>query len=251
MTIDHPKACHIPQLKKLWQEAFGDTDVFLDGFFDTGFSPDRCCGLWEETLLVSVLYWFDCTWQNQKVAYLYAVATGKQFQGRGFCRQLMEKVHNLLKERGYVGAILVPGNQGLFTLYEKMGYAPCCLTDTKTISAGKVSLPVQKISATEYARLQKMHLPQDAVIHGPEALAFADTFCGFYQGDDFAFCGGAEDDKFYFQEFLGDTCTLPGVLAALKAAEGQLRLPGKNPFAMYLSFTDSNALPSYFDIPLN
>ena len=30
MTIDSPSANQIPGLRQLWQQAFGDTDAFLD-----------------------------------------------------------------------------------------------------------------------------------------------------------------------------------------------------------------------------
>ena len=42
MRIDHPTDAEISGLRQLWKEAFGDTDGFLDAFFSTGFSPERC-----------------------------------------------------------------------------------------------------------------------------------------------------------------------------------------------------------------
>ena len=42
MTIDKPNADQIAGLRQLWKEAFGDEEAFLDDFFGTGFSPDRC-----------------------------------------------------------------------------------------------------------------------------------------------------------------------------------------------------------------
>ena len=32
MKFDHPTIRQIPQLRQLWQEAFGDSDAFLDQF---------------------------------------------------------------------------------------------------------------------------------------------------------------------------------------------------------------------------
>ena len=42
MIINHPQPGDIVGLRLLWQEAFGDSDSFLDGFFRTGFHPERC-----------------------------------------------------------------------------------------------------------------------------------------------------------------------------------------------------------------
>ena len=42
MTIKQPDSTQIPQLWDLWREAFGDSGEFLDAFFETAFSPERC-----------------------------------------------------------------------------------------------------------------------------------------------------------------------------------------------------------------
>ena len=43
----------IPQLKALWQQAFGDPDAFVDRFFGNFFSPNRCRYLEEDGKIVS------------------------------------------------------------------------------------------------------------------------------------------------------------------------------------------------------
>ena len=78
MTIDLPKPGQIPQLRQLWQEAFGDSDAFLDSFFSLSFAPERCRCVTEENHVTAALYWFDCSCHGGKMAYLYAVATGKE-----------------------------------------------------------------------------------------------------------------------------------------------------------------------------
>ena len=39
MKIDFPIPTQYDQLRKLWQDAFGDDEIFVDGFFCTGFAP--------------------------------------------------------------------------------------------------------------------------------------------------------------------------------------------------------------------
>lgn len=251
MIINKPKPCHQDALRQLWQEAFLDDDSFLDGFFSVGFSPDRCLCLWQDTCLASALYWFDCNWAGQKVAYLYAVATAASQQGKGYCRALMEKTHGLLKEQGYKGAILVPGSESLFRFYEKLGYKACCKLSLQEVSDDDTAAALRQITATEYSKLQKVYLPGDAVFHNTQTLAFAATFAKFYQGDGFAFCGGKDDDTFYFQEFMGDEGSLPGILTTLKTEKGVYRRAGTTPFAMYFSLDGDDTLPDHFDIPLN
>ena len=42
MKLDYPQPRQARQLVALWQEAFGDTVEFIEGFYCTGFSPSRC-----------------------------------------------------------------------------------------------------------------------------------------------------------------------------------------------------------------
>lgn len=251
MTIDTPRDSHISALRQLWQKAFGDTDEFLDGFFSVGFAPERCRILLADGQVTAALYWFDCQWDSKKVAYIYAVATDPVHQGKGFCRQLMENTHAHLRSLGYNGAILVPGNEGLFTLYKKLGYVPCCQTERKTITAGAKPILCKQISAGAYASAQKKFGGKDCVFHSQGTLAFVSTFAAFYEGPGFVFCGASDKDCFYFQSFLGDRTKLPGVLAALHAEKGVLRFPGKTPYAMYHSLDGDDALPKHFEIPLD
>ena len=125
MIIKAPQTSNIPALRALWKNSFGDTDAILDAFFQTAFSQKRSlCAIIKDEV-VGMLYWFDCTYQGQKIAYLYAVATHKTYRGRGICHRLMDATHQLLKERGYVGVILVPEESYLFDFYRKIGYKTC------------------------------------------------------------------------------------------------------------------------------
>ena len=86
MIIDAPQNTDIPALCALWKDAFGDTDDFLKDFFSTAFSPKRALCAREDGRIVGMLYWFDCIYEKKRIAYLYAIATHKDFRKRGICR---------------------------------------------------------------------------------------------------------------------------------------------------------------------
>lgn len=248
MNIKQPASGDVPALRQLWKEAFGDSDSFLDGFFRTGFDYARCRCTEDGA---AALYWFDCTWREKKLAYVYAVATKASHRGRGLCRALMEDTHRHLQTLGYAGAILVPGNEGLFRLYGKLGYLPCCPRQTVTVAAAEKAVAVTPISAEAYAAARKAHLPTDAVWQEGATLAYLETFAGFYGGDGFAFCGAAEDNVLYFQEFMGDVEKVSGIIASFNCISGALPFSEGAPYAMYRSLDGDPALPQYFGIPLN
>ena len=236
MKADMP----ISQLRSLWQEAFGDSDAFLDRFFETAFSPARCRYIVIDGCVAAALYWFDCRCDGAPMAYIYAVATANAHRGKGLCRALMEDTHEHLKNTGYVGSILVPGNAGLFAMYKKMGYACFGGMDTVRFQAG-TPVTMREISPAEYATLRLQYLPPHAVAQ--DGLTFLASYAKLYAGSDFILA----DTEELGLELLGNTAAAPGILAALGKKEGSFRIPGSNPFAMYHPLTDAPA-PSYFGI---
>ena len=247
MRIDHPEQGQIPQLRGLWQEAFGDTDAFLDAFFETAFHPHRCLCVTENDTVAAALYWFDCQFQQKTVAYLYAVATGKAFQNQGFCRMLMEKTHQLLSARGYAGAVLVPGSPSLFAYYGKLGYETLSCMDVLSCTAGTESVDVRRISAAQFGALRRSFLPKNSIFQEKEGLLFLDACWQLYAGEDFLLAATEDGDRLVGMELLGNPAAAPGILAALGKKEGAFRTPGAGDFAMYHSLNDPQ-LPQYFGL---
>lgn len=223
----------IPGLRRLWQEAFGDTDSFLDKFFAVGFSFDRCNCIRQGDKVVAALYWFDCRWGSKKVAYIYAVATDKALRGQGLCRSLMEDTHRQLAAQGYSGAALVPGSEELTSLYAKFGYRGFCPVVKLSVAAEKLPA-VKEISPAEYWGSRQKILGENALLQEITALDFLATYGSFYQGESGIFCGYFEGDTFYFEEILE--------ASSQKCSSVQ---------AMYLSLEGDENLPGYFAIALN
>lgn len=252
MIIDSPKASHICTLRRLWKQAFGDEDAFLDKFFTLGFSPERCRCVLDEDRPVSVLYWFDVTWESKKLAYLYAVATDKACQGQGLCRSLMDDTHAHLQKAGYSGAVLVPGSQSLFSFYGRMDYLPFSPVRRFSCEAGDTPVHMKKIGPAQYASLRQRYLPQGSILQEGELLTFLASFTDFYAGEACLLCGSAEKGVFHAQEFLGDPRSAPGILSALGLERGNFRAPGAGqPLAMFYPLSPDKNLPVYFGIPLD
>lgn len=250
MIIDAPKREQLPALRSLWKEAFGDTDEFLDAFEQTAFRTDhcRCVTLNGET--VAALYWFDCSFRERNIAYLYAIATAKTHRGQGICRALMEDTHRHLRENGYRGAILVPDSKQLFDLYEKIGYRICSHVQGFCCSASEYAAKIQQIDVIEYSKLRRTFLPDGGVIQEKENTEFLKTVAGLYAGDGFLLAARREGDTLFAMELLGDPTAAPAIVAAFGCSEGRFRTPGEDiPFAMYhLLGNGADALPSYFGL---
>lgn len=247
MRIDFPDSAQIPRLRQLWQIAFGDTDDFLGSFFRTAFSPDRCRCVLDGERIAAVLYWFDCAVEDQKTAYIYAVATHPDFRGRGLCRALMEDTHALLAGRGYASAVLVPQKESLRKMYAGMGYRDCGGLENFTCTPADIPVSVRTIGPEEFAGLRRQFLPAGAVVQEGENLAFLAEQLQFYTGPGFLLAAYAEKETLHGIELLGDKTKAPGIVKALNLARGSFRIPGAAmPFAMFHPLTEDALEPAYF-----
>lgn len=250
MTIDKPAAQQLPGLRKLWQEAFGDEEAFLDAFFGTGFSPDRCRCITIENEVAAALYWFSCLHQEKPIAYIYGVATDRAHRGRGLCHTLMADTHRILKDQGYEGTVLVPQKEALEALYRSMGYALCGQIREFVCGPEISDLQLSRINPTEYAKMRRRLLPEGGIIQEDVNLDFLATQARFYAGHGFALAARVEKDTLYGIELLGNTTVAPALVALLGCAEGKFRTPGQGRnFAMYRPLGGSTLpAPSYFGL---
>ncbi|MBE6699316.1 MAG: GNAT family N-acetyltransferase [Ruminococcaceae bacterium] len=250
MIIEAPRRTDIPDLCALWKRVFGDTDAFLDTFFATAFSPDRALLARIDGEVVGMLYWFNCEYNKQKIAYLYAVATHEAYRGRGICHALMDATHRLLRERKYVGVILVPAEAHLFDFYKKQGYRICTHISILHTNAADESVALQSVDAKTYATLRRALLPRGGVIQEDENLTFLQEEATFYSGEGFLLSAKKEQDTLVGIELLGAVSLAARITRALGCTEGRFRIPGdERPFAMYLSLTPTPLPPpSYFGL---
>lgn len=240
------------ELRELWKNAFGDSDAFLDIFQNTAFSKDRCQYLTEDGHIVSALYWFDCTLEKKKIAYIYAVATDENHRGKGLCHKLMEQTHNHLKDQGYEGAILSPATDDLIRFYEKIGYEICTyykelyFTENNLSSFTTQKLALHKIDKSEFAKLRRDYLPKNAVIQENENLDFLETQVEFYAGKNVLLAAQISNQHLNGIEFLGDETLIPSIIKSLSCYSGSLRTFGiEKANGMYYSLTESKQTPCY------
>jgi ribosomal protein S18 acetylase RimI-like enzyme len=246
-----PNPNHFSSLKRLWKEAFDDTDEFIDSFFKVAFSPLRCRVYVEDDAVLAMLFWFDCELEGEKTAYLYAIATAKDMRGQGLCHSLMDKTHKDLKEAGYSAAILVPANNKLFGFYGAMGYLPFGSIETLSVDASNDKVYLKEIKADEYARLRRSYLPQGAVIEEGVCLDFLSVDSQFYKGEDFLLAAKTKKDELIGIELLGNTSRASSIVSSLSCKHGVIRTVGKDGFfAMYLPLKNIKA-PKYFGLPFD
>lgn len=252
MNIDYPTAAQLPALRALWKAAFGDEDAFLDIFYTLAYAPHRCRCVTEGGQIAAVLYWFEVTCDSQKLAYLYAIATDPKFRHRGLCTALVEDTKHVLKAAGFRGVLLVPQNEGLARMYEKMGFSPCTTVSEFTCEAGLSAADVRRVDAAAYARLRRELLPPGGVRQENADLALLASQVEFLAGDHFLAAVSVDGDALHCHELLGGAAYAPGILRAIGFDNGFFRTPGTGkPFAMFCPLSEDCPAPAYFGLALD
>ena len=234
-------------LKRLWRVVFGDPDSFIDSFFETAYSPDRCLYIEAEGEAVSALYWFDCAYAGGKLAYIYAVATQPDHRGKGLASCLLEKAHAVLTERGYAGSVLKPA-KGLFPFYERLGYETCGYIRRFHGEAASVPAEIRALSPAEYGALRRKYLPENGIVQEGLTLEFLHTFGRFFAANDAIFCLFREEPVIF--EYLGNPHSATGILASLSIDSAEIPTIGSEiPFTMYRPL-NCTKIPGYLGISL-
>jgi GNAT superfamily N-acetyltransferase len=240
-------AVNTDSLRKLWKTVFGDSDAFLDSFFRIAFSPERCKYLEADGEAICALYWFDCSFEGGKLAYIYAVATHPEYRGKGLASRLMADTHVHLQNLGYAGTVLKPA-KGLFPFYERLGYATSGFISRFPVNADATPAEIKELSAAEYGRLRPAYLPKDAVTQDGLTLEFLHAFAKFYASDDAILCV-CRDEPVVF-EYLGNLHSAPGILCALGIHSAEIPTIGSDiPFTMYHPL-NCTKIPGYLGITL-
>jgi GNAT superfamily N-acetyltransferase len=137
----------IPSLKSLWVEAFGDSEDYVDFFFDSRFDNINTFVYLVDGMPVSMAFVFDeelCVGASEassfigdkkedsissktkdkhedgiyiKAGYIYGVATLDKHRGKGYSTQVLKHIHSI-----YPTTFLIPATKTLFDFYSRNGY---------------------------------------------------------------------------------------------------------------------------------
>lgn len=242
----------VPALKTLWALCFGDEAGYIDRFFEDLFLPEHMAVCADGATPVSMVAFLPCTLcapsGDAPWAYLYAMATHPQYQGRGLGQRLLRFAYHYGRHsRGWAGLALVPADEGLFRFYAKTDYRTAFYYQSVTWDG--VPRPgagaVCPISPEEYRRLRERLL--QGVVHLDHSLPFLAhldrevrrTGGGLFRlgpEDGASGCAVAErgeDGSWYLKELLAPGAQLQGALASLarqlKAPTLTARVPVSDP----------------------
>lgn len=137
--IRHGSADDIPKLKRLWKDAFGDEDSYINAFFDALFAEENVLLAEENGMLSGASFflparlWADGT--SRKLRYVYALATDARCRGRGIARELLRQAGQL-----YQAPLVAEPADGALAegFYAPLGYQACFYLTCRCVNIGAV-----------------------------------------------------------------------------------------------------------------
>lgn len=203
----------IPAQRELWKLAFGDSNSYIDNFYNTYYRPERVVVLEEEGTVRSMTAWFDTVFVvpgrgEYRAAYLYAVATHPDCRGRGLAGKLLAGADEYFRSLGIPAVTTVPAEPSLHNFFGANGFRECFRILGGSLRREELPLSPSNVlrpaSTEEYGRVREALLKDIPHIAYPaDALAYQAGCCAL--GD-----GGL---------FVGDTPTGPACLCAERAEE--------------------------------
>lgn len=113
--------------KKLWMEAFGDEESFIDSFLIHYYKRTRMLAVECDGELAAMVHLLPFRSELGRTVYVYGVATASAYRHRGLAERLMREAMRRIDEQKTDAAFLIPSPESdkewLRGFYEKHGFA--------------------------------------------------------------------------------------------------------------------------------
>ncbi|MBE6949574.1 MAG: GNAT family N-acetyltransferase [Ruminococcaceae bacterium] len=182
----------IPELKALWKKVFGDTDEYIDLFFEDLHHPDGGVVIHDNGTLAAMGFLVRLGEYNGREALVtYAVACEPDFRGRGHGAAISRELMSIAGE----GAVICPAEKSLFDFYrDRAGYETAFYVSEYTFNNSNLISGVGSISsvtAAEYAELrEKRLLGIPHIVFDQKAIRHQERISALTGGGLFRVCDG-------------------------------------------------------------
>lgn len=266
--IRFPFESDYENLKALWQTAFDDSKESIDFFFENTVSPDRVLAVFQNGKPVSALYMLESEIIKDKKTYsayyVYAVCTHPDFRGKGLMKSVFEALFKVARSRSIDYLFLVPEEEYLFNIYEKLGFKNGFSYSQKTLLRKDFdnieNIKTQKLTYEKYRRSIKDN-PENvsvAVLKESTFDSFFNSVSGevksiFIENEGYALYEETEEKLVIFELFGNENLLLNAVFQHTEKEEIIYRQVANENSIPYGMFYTINVVPEiengFFGIP--
>ena len=176
----------VPAQRELWKLAFGDSDPYIDNFYNSYYRPGQVVVLEEDGLVRSMTAWFDTTFVvpgqgEYRAAYLYAVATHPDCRGQGLAGKLLAGADEYFRSLNIPAVTTVPAEPSLHDFFLSFGFRECFTYSQAAPGEDEELLcpfALKPVDAKQYARLRAAILAEiPHIAYPPDALEYQQGCC--------------------------------------------------------------------------
>lgn len=195
-----------PQLKRLWEISFEESEEAVRLFFDNMFENAVCFAALESGGIIAALYLLPCEilhgGKSFIGSYLYAAATMPGCRNRGIMRGLIDFASEYSIKRGKDFIALLPSRGSLYEFYRASGFVPCKGTaeldvNLKALSSHKLQKTdfiAQNIAGVDFEKLvslrERFLSGKTHVAFNRDHLKYAAAYGSFYGAQLFSYQNG-------------------------------------------------------------
>lgn len=120
MIIRFANKTDIPQLESIWKVCFGDSDEYIDFFFDNMFKPENAvvADIYGKT--AGVVHLLDAKFFKTPFKYGYAIGVLPEFRGNSLCKKMHDFIKDYCEKNNFMYG-LHPANDKLACFYKSIG----------------------------------------------------------------------------------------------------------------------------------
>lgn len=163
-----------PVVRSIWKTVFGDSDEYMDLFFQRQYRPENTLIYFEENTPVAALqmveYSISLYGEIIPFYYLVGLSTLPEYRGKGYMSELIERAHKVMEKRGIQLSILVPAESSLFEYYERFGYQQISEERSKPLNLKK-----NQVCCTDYETIYN----DFDVIYNERDFCVQKSYCEF------------------------------------------------------------------------
>ncbi len=200
----------LPALKEIWKECFDDQEAYIDFFFSNQIGSNsilksqRIYMESNQILENQLVYMKDdrpvsmltmipgmlvMPQGNQKVYYIYGVATKKAYRRNGFAASLLKHAYAMVQKEN-AALVLVPASESLYEYYRKLGFETAFYQNRITLvfsseiaEINEFVWNIREINADTYGAMRKQQIfLEGAVIWDENELLYAHKENRFFGG---------------------------------------------------------------------
>ena len=108
--------------RALWHDVFGDEREFIDLFMTEVYRPENMLICEEQGRVVAMLHIVEMATSLGRAGYLYAIATAAEYRGQGYASKIIGQALEIMCQRGYDVAMLIPATDELKGYYARFGF---------------------------------------------------------------------------------------------------------------------------------